>query len=93
MFCFTPKGAVIRLPKEASPVDFAYAVHTEIGDDLLYRCRINGKESPLEARLMNGDSVEIVRSKKYLLHIIGYHMLRQVRQELQLEILAGQVTG
>ena len=63
VFCFTPKGAVIRLPKEASPVDFAYAVHTEIGDSCI-GCRINGKESPLEARLMNGDSVEIVRSKK-----------------------------
>ena len=63
VFCFTPKGAVIRLPKEASPVDFAYAVHTEIGDSCI-GCRINGKESPLEARLMNGDSVEIIRSKK-----------------------------
>ncbi len=63
VFCFTPKGAVIRLPKDASPVDFAYAVHTEIGDSCI-GCRINGKDSPLESSLMNGDSVEIIRSKK-----------------------------
>tara|TARA_B100000886_G_scaffold104651_1_gene69713 strand:+ start:62225 stop:63931 length:1707 start_codon:yes stop_codon:yes gene_type:complete len=63
VFCFTPKGAVIRLPKKASPIDFAYAVHTEIGDSCV-GCRINGKESPLETNLMNGDSVEIIRSKK-----------------------------
>ena len=62
VFCFTPKGAVIRLPKDASPVDFAYAVHTEIGDSCI-GCRINGKDSPLESSLMNGDSVEIIRSK------------------------------
>ena len=63
VFCFTPKGAVIRLPKKASPIDFAYAVHTEIGDSCI-GCRINGKESPLETNLINGDSVEIIRSKK-----------------------------
>jgi len=63
VFCFTPKGAIIRLPKQASPIDFAYAVHTEIGDSCI-GCRINGKDSPLETHLMNGDSVEIIRSKK-----------------------------
>ena len=63
VFCFTPKGAIIRLPKQASPIDFAYAVHTEIGDSCI-GCRINGKDSPLETYLMNGDSVEIIRSKK-----------------------------
>ena len=62
VFCFTPKGAIIRLPKQASPIDFAYAVHTEIGDSCI-GCRINGKD-PLETYLMNGDSVEIIRSKK-----------------------------
>ena len=63
VFCFTPTGAIIRLPKQASPIDFAYAVHTEIGDSCI-GCRINGKDSPLETYLMNGDSVEIIRSKK-----------------------------
>ena len=47
VFCFTPKGAIIRLPKQASPIDFAYAVHTEIGDSCI-GCRINGKDSPLK---------------------------------------------
>ena len=84
VFCFTPKGAIIRLPKQASPIDFAYAVHTEIGDSCI-GCRINGKDSPLETYLMNGDSVEIIRSKKYHLLIIGYRMQKQEKLELRLE--------
>ena len=62
VFCFTPKGSLINLPVGATPVDFAYAVHSEIGD----RCvgaKINGRLMPLRTRLQNGDQVEIITSK------------------------------
>ena len=62
VFCFTPKGAVIKLPKDATPIDFAYAVHTNIGNTLI-GCRINGRESALQSHLFNGDTVEIINSK------------------------------
>ena len=63
VFCFTPKGAVIKLPKEATPIDFAYAVHTKIGNTTI-GCYINGAESTLQTILNNGDMVKIVNSKK-----------------------------
>ena len=63
VFCFTPKGAVIKLPKDASPIDFAYAVHTKIGDAAI-SCQINGKNSALQSTLKNGDMVNIITSKK-----------------------------
>src|SRR6266480_2181733 len=62
VFAFTPKGDLIALPRGATPVDFAYAVHSEIGD----RCvgaKINGRLLPLRTRLQNGDQVDIVTSK------------------------------
>jgi GTP pyrophosphokinase len=62
VFVFTPKGDVVALPSNATPVDFAYSVHTEVG----HRCvgaRVNGKLVPLESRLDNGDVVEIFTSK------------------------------
>ena len=62
VFCFTPKGSVIKLPKDATPIDFAYAVHTQIGDTAT-GCEINGKESPLQSSLVNGDVVKIIISK------------------------------
>ena len=62
-FCFTPKGSIIKLPKNATPIDFAYAVHTQIGDTAI-SCEINGKESPLQTTLFNGDVVKIITSKK-----------------------------
>ena len=62
VFCFTPKGSVIKLPKEATPIDFAYAVHTQIGDTAI-GCEINGKESALQSVLINGDVVKIITSK------------------------------
>jgi len=62
VFCFTPKGAVIKLPKNATPIDFAYAVHTSIGNTTI-ACRINGQDSALQSNLYNGDTVEIINSK------------------------------
>ena len=62
VFCFTPKGDLISLPRGATPVDFAYAVHSQVG----YRCvgaKINGRMLPLRTQLQNGDQVEIVTSK------------------------------
>jgi len=62
VFCFTPKGSVIKLPKDATPIDFAYAVHTQIGDTAI-GCEINGKESALQSILLNGDVIKITTSK------------------------------
>ncbi len=62
-FCFTPKGSIIKLPKDATPIDFAYAVHTQVGDTAV-GCEINGKDCPLQAILRNGDVVKIITSKK-----------------------------
>ena len=63
VFCFTPYGEVIKLPKDASPIDFAYAVHTKVGDSAL-TCEINGKTSPIQSILSNGDLVKIITSNK-----------------------------
>ena len=62
VFCFTPKGEVIKLPRDATPIDFAYAVHTKVGDTLI-ACEINGRGSPLQTTLKNGDLVKIIGSK------------------------------
>nr|WP_319386852.1 bifunctional (p)ppGpp synthetase/guanosine-3',5'-bis(diphosphate) 3'-pyrophosphohydrolase [uncultured Roseibium sp.] len=61
VFCFTPKGRLIALPRGATPIDFAYAVHTGIGNTCV-GCKINGKIMPLVTELHNGDEVEIIRS-------------------------------
>ena len=62
VFCFTPKGAVIKLPKNATPIDFAYAVHTSIGNTAI-GCKVNGQEAALQSKLRNGDTVDIIISK------------------------------
>jgi GTP pyrophosphokinase len=62
VFCFTPKGQLIALPRGATPIDFAYALHTSIGDSCV-GCRINGSHAPLVTQLDNGDEVEIIRSE------------------------------
>ncbi|MDA7573201.1 RelA/SpoT family protein [Candidatus Pelagibacter sp.] len=62
VFCFTPKGSVIKLPKNATPIDFAYAVHTKIGDNAI-GCKINGNNNELQSILHNGDVVDIITSK------------------------------
>ncbi|SKA36013.1 RelA/SpoT family protein [Consotaella salsifontis] len=62
VFCFTPKGRLIALPRGATPIDFAYAVHTDIGDTCV-GCKIDGRIMPLMTELANGDEVEIICSK------------------------------
>ncbi len=62
VFCFSPKGVVIKLPKDATPIDFAYAVHTNIGNTAI-GCRINGRDAALQSILYNGDTIEILNSK------------------------------
>jgi GTP diphosphokinase / guanosine-3',5'-bis(diphosphate) 3'-diphosphatase len=62
VFCFTPKGRLIALPRGATPIDFAYAVHTDIGDTCV-GTKINGRIMPLMTELHNGDEVEIACSK------------------------------
>jgi GTP pyrophosphokinase len=61
VFCFTPKGRLIALPRGATPIDFAYAVHTDVGNTAV-GCKINGRMAPLLTELQNGDEVEIVRA-------------------------------
>ena len=62
VFCFTPKGELIALPRGATPIDFAYAVHTQVGDTCV-GAKINGRMLPLRTQLQNGDQVEIVTSQ------------------------------
>jgi GTP diphosphokinase / guanosine-3',5'-bis(diphosphate) 3'-diphosphatase len=62
VFCFSPKGDLINLPKDATPVDFAYAVHSRIGDTCV-GAKVNGRIVPLRTHLHNGDQVEIITSK------------------------------
>jgi guanosine-3',5'-bis(diphosphate) 3'-pyrophosphohydrolase len=61
VFCFTPKGKLIALPRHANVIDFAYAVHTELGNSAV-GCKINGKFAPLSSELQNGDEVEVLTS-------------------------------
>ncbi len=63
IFAFTPKGALHQLPKGATPVDFAYAVHTRLGDRTV-GAKVNGRLVPLRTQLANGDTVEILTSEK-----------------------------
>jgi RelA/SpoT family (p)ppGpp synthetase len=63
VFVFTPKGRLVKLPAGSTPLDFAYAVHTEIGDTCV-GARINGVERPLRTALANGDVVDILRGPK-----------------------------
>ena len=62
VYVFTPKGQVVALPAGSTPIDFAYSVHTEVGN----RCvgaRVNGKLAPLDTVLSNGDNIEIITNK------------------------------
>ena len=62
VFCFTPKGQVVKLPRGATPLDFAYAVHTSVGDSCV-GAKVDGSRVPLWQRLRNGQSVQIIRAE------------------------------
>ncbi|MGQ4272552.1 RelA/SpoT family protein [Terrihabitans sp. B22-R8] len=62
VFCFTPKGRLIAMPRGATPIDFAYEVHTKVGNSCV-GCKINGRTAPLVSELQNGDEVEIIRAE------------------------------
>ncbi len=63
VFVFTPKGALHQLPRDSTPIDFAYAVHSDLGD-FCVGAKVNGRVVPLRTRLVNGDQVEILRSRR-----------------------------
>lgn len=90
VFVFTPKGAVKELPKGATPVDFAYAVHTDVG----HRCsaaKVNGKLVPLKYQLRHGDIVEIITSpnhnpsKDWLKFVVTSRARARIRQWIKTE--------
>ncbi|HEY0972762.1 MAG TPA: bifunctional (p)ppGpp synthetase/guanosine-3',5'-bis(diphosphate) 3'-pyrophosphohydrolase [Gemmatimonadales bacterium] len=90
IFVFTPTGDVIQLPKGATPIDFAFAVHTEVGT----RCqgaRVNGRIAPLSRELKNSDTVEILRSplarpsRDWLAHVRTGRARHKIRQWLRQE--------
>ncbi len=62
VFCFTPKGDVIPLPRGATPIDFAYAIHSRVGDSCV-GAKIDGRRAPLWTRLRNGQQVEVIRAE------------------------------
>jgi RelA/SpoT family (p)ppGpp synthetase len=62
VFCFTPKGDVVKLPRGATPIDFAYAIHTRIGDSCV-GAKVDGRRVPLWTKLRNGQSVIIIRAE------------------------------
>ncbi len=62
IFAFTPRGELIQMPKGATPIDFAYALHTDLGDQAV-GAKVNGRVVPLRTQIANGDQVQILRSK------------------------------
>ncbi|MGC4025234.1 MAG: bifunctional (p)ppGpp synthetase/guanosine-3',5'-bis(diphosphate) 3'-pyrophosphohydrolase [Mesorhizobium sp.] len=74
VFCFTPKGMLIALPRGATPIDFAYAVHTNVGNTCV-GAKVNGRIMPLMTELKNGDEVEIIRSDAQVPPAAWEHMV------------------
>ncbi|QQG47831.1 MAG: bifunctional (p)ppGpp synthetase/guanosine-3',5'-bis(diphosphate) 3'-pyrophosphohydrolase [Candidatus Woesebacteria bacterium] len=88
-FIFSPKGDVFDLPKNATPVDFAYSVHTDLGRDLK-SALVNGKLVPLNYKLKSGDLVEIIKNKNkklpsrhWLEFVVTREAIRQINKELR----------
>src|SRR5262245_19836781 len=90
VYAFTPKGLVKAFPRGATAIDFAYAVHTEVGHQCV-GARINGKMVPLRTRLKNGDIVEIVRqsghkpSRDWLNFVVTAHARYEIKYLIRLE--------
>jgi len=90
VYVFTPKGKVLSLPKNASPIDFAYAIHTEVGDTCS-GARVNGKLVSLRTKLSDGDTVEILTTasqtprKDWLDFVVTSKARNRIRQVIRLE--------
>jgi len=90
VYCFTPKGQVKAFPRGATPIDFAYSIHTDVGHQCV-GARVNGKMVPLRARLKNGDIVEIVRqsghkpSRDWLNFVVSSHARYKIKHLIRME--------
>lgn len=74
LYCFTPKGKIIALPVDATCVDFAYAIHTSVGDKCI-GAKVNGRVMPLNTKLANGDKVEILTSPRQRPNAVWYEFV------------------
>jgi GTP pyrophosphokinase len=90
VYAFTPKGQVKALPRGATPIDFAYSIHTDVGHQCV-GARVNGKMVPLRARLKNGDIVEIITaaghkpSRDWLNSVVTSHARYKIKHLIRLE--------
>src|SRR5207249_10937574 len=90
VYCFTPKGEVKTLPRGATPIDFAYGIHTQVGHQCV-GARVNGKIVPLRYRLKNGDIIEILTqsghkpSRDWLTFVVTSRARGKVKHVLQAE--------
>jgi GTP pyrophosphokinase len=90
VYAFTPKGQVKAFPRGATPIDFAYAIHTDVGHQCV-GARVNGKMVPLRARLRNGDIVEIITqsghkpSRDWLNYVVTSHARYKIKHLIRLE--------
>jgi guanosine-3',5'-bis(diphosphate) 3'-pyrophosphohydrolase len=87
VFAFTPKGTLIALPQGATPLDFAYAVHSDLGDRVT-GVKVNGDERPLRTTLRNGDVVEIIIGAK-IAPVPGYESLAKTARSRRSAVLSG----
>ena len=90
VYTFTPKGQVKAFPRGATPIDFAYSIHTDVGHQCV-GARVNGKMVPLRARLKNGDIVEIITqsghkpSRDWLNFVVTSHARYKIKHLIRLE--------